>query len=402
MISRRNLIFKVAPATLAAGSLGSLEAKGAEATLSPWPYGKSSTSEDTVLMFRGNPSHTFYGTGPIANRYKVLWKKKLASYSVGGTRWAGTGWTGTAVKLGDYVYVGSVGRKVYCFDAMTGEEVWTHSGGRMFKSSLCAYDNKLYIGNVDDYLRCIDAASGELVWRYDTGRDLDSSPCVVDDKLYIAGENGYARCFNPHTGEQLWKEFLGGIGSGTPPGSNGSETSPAVVDGEFYAATYDGNLFCLDAETGERKWKTKTHGDTDASPVVSGDFVYAAAEEDSPHLFCFARENGEEVWRYSDNTRGYWSTPAVYKNRVYIGGADMNLHCVDAKSGEAIWKFETGDDVWSSPCPIDGKVVFGGRDEKLYIVDAKSGEGIFELEVSGRIISSPCVVDGHIWVGTAT
>ncbi|MBR58286.1 MAG: hypothetical protein CMH54_09720 [Myxococcales bacterium] len=33
--------------------------------LPAWKYGSSSTATDTVLMFRGDPSHQFYGTGAV-------------------------------------------------------------------------------------------------------------------------------------------------------------------------------------------------------------------------------------------------------------------------------------------------------------------------------------------------
>ena len=37
-----------------------------------WTLGDASASASTVLMFRGNPTHTFYGTGPIAEQPELL------------------------------------------------------------------------------------------------------------------------------------------------------------------------------------------------------------------------------------------------------------------------------------------------------------------------------------------
>jgi len=393
-------------AGLIAGLAGKAEA--ATARLKPWAYGGGSFADDTVLMFRGNPAHTFYGTGPVPDRPRIIWKQRLAALDTvthgKDVRWAGTGWTGTASKLGDYVYVGSVGGKVYCFEAATGRPVWAYStkSTRMFKGSLCIFENRLYIGNVDNRLHCIDAATGKQVWSFDTYRDLDSSPCVVDGRLYIAGENGYARCINPRTGKQIWKTFMGGIGPGTKLGSNGSETSPAVADGDYYAATYDGVLFCIDIRNGKVKWRARTHDDTDASPVVAGDFVYAAAEEKASFLYGFEREKGREIWRYGGNDKGYWSTPAYAGGRVYVGGDDARMHCVDATTGKGLWAYRTRAAVWSSPCVVGDKLVFGSRDAHLYVLDAVSGKLISRTKLDGRIISSPCIVDGRIWIGTAT
>ena len=407
--SRRGFLAGVASAAggMVLPSIGD-EAAAARgvAKLPPWRYGDGSFAPDTQLMFRGNPAHTFYGTGPVPDAPRLMWRFRTAQIRnlVRGmpTTWAGTGWTGTASKLGDYVYVGSPGGYVYCFEAMSGKLVWSHRASGMFKGSPCVYDNKIYIGNTDNLLRCLDAETGRRIWTFNTGRDLDSSPCVVGGRLYIAGENGYARAIDPHTGKEIWRTFLGGIGPGTLLGSNGAETSPAIADGEFYAATYDGDLFCLDTKDGKIRWKTRTHDDTDASPVIAGEFVYAAAEERASHLYCFAREDGREVWRYSANKRGFWSTPAVVGNRIYIGGDDNRLHCVDAASGKGLWTFKTGAPVWCSPSVVDGKVVFGSRDAHLYILDAASGREIWRQRLDGRIISSPCIVGGNLWIGTAT
>jgi outer membrane protein assembly factor BamB len=375
--------------------------------LPAWTYGDKSAATDTVLMFRGNAEHTFYGTGPIPDQTpKILWRYRTASIrnTVRGrpTVWSGTGWTGTAVKLGGYVYVGSVGGYVYAFEANTGRLVWRRRGGGMFKGSICAFENRLYIGNTDNLLRCIDAETGRVVWRHDTGRDLDSSPCVVGGRLYIAGENGYARCLDPRTGKLIWKCFVGGIGPGTLLGSNGSETSPAISGDLLYTATYDGDIHAIDIKTGKLRWKTRTGDDTDASVVVDGDFIYACAEERASFLYCFTRTDGREIWRYGGNKKGYWSTPAVANGRIWVGGEDGRLHCVDAANGTEIWTFPTGNGIWSSPCVVDGRVIFGSRDFNLYCVDAETGSEVWRVKLDGRIISSPCIVDGKVWIGTAT
>ena len=425
-ISRRDFLTMSAWATLAAsspafatskrrsspgpvepGDVGpTLVAPGAPLALPPWKYGAGSFAADTVLMFRGNPAHTFYGTGPLPEAPRVAWTHELGHFATtlrgAPITWSGTGWTGQPSKLGDWIFVGSVDRHLYALNANTGALGWKLRAGRMFKSSVCVFENRLYEGNVDDYLRCIDAATGAEVWKFNSGADLDSSPCIVDGRLYIAGENGHARCMDPRTGREIWKTFLGGIGPGTPPGSNGSETSPAIADGEYYAATYDGDLFCLNTRDGSLRWKTRTGDDTDASPVVSGDFVYAAAEDKASFLYAFDRSNGREVWRYGGNNKGYWSTPAVADGRVFVGGDDARLHCVDAKSGDPVWTTKVGLAIWSSPCVVDGKVVFGSYDNHLYVLDAKTGHVIFSYDLGGRCISTPCIVDGRIYVGTAT
>src|SRR5262245_54663123 len=71
-----------------------------------WNLGDESASPNTVLMFRGNPTHTFYGTGPIPDQPKLLWRAKLGGFrGVKGDGtvqdWSGTGWTGHPVRWGN-------------------------------------------------------------------------------------------------------------------------------------------------------------------------------------------------------------------------------------------------------------------------------------------------------------
>ena len=379
------------------------ERHGGPLTLDPWKYGKSSAATDTVLMFRGNPSHTFYGTGPIPEKPRVLWRHRMIDFSTKyygrPHTWRGTGWTGQAAKLGDYVFIGSQGGHLYAFEAASGKLRWRYKGRRMFKASVCIYNNHIYVGNVDNHLRCLDAATGDVKWKLRWSRDLDSSACVADGKLYIAGETGYARCINPADGHLHWKTFVGGINRGPKGGSYGSETSPAVADGEYYCATYDGILFCLDAKTGKVRWKARTGDDTDASPVVLGDRVYTAAENKSPYVFAFARKDGKELWRFRSRG-GFWATPAVTQDTVYIGSHGGQMLALANDTGKPRWTYRIGTPTWSSACVVGDKVVFGAYDGRLRCLDTKTGKEVWTLKLGGRIHSTPCIVDGKIYIGT--
>jgi outer membrane protein assembly factor BamB len=380
------------------------EAVGGPLALGPWAHGKSSTSTATMLMFRGNGAHTFYGTGPLPEQApRILWQHRMIDFPslyYGEPHvWSGTGWTGQAAKLGDYVFIGSQGCHLYAFEAASGKLRWRFHGDRMFKASVCLYENRVYIGNVDNFLRCLDAATGKVIWKLNTMKDLDSSACVVDDRLYIAGENGHARCLDPRTGTQIWKTFVGAINRGPKGGSYGSETSPAVANGEYYCATYDGELFRIDAATGEIVWKAITGDDTDASPVIWGDFVYAAAQEKSPFVHCFERATGKLVWK-KQSKGGFWASPALSGGKLFIGSAGGEILALDATSGALVWRVDLGHPTWSSASVVDEKLVIAGFDGVLRCLDAKTGKPVWEKKLGGRMHSTPCIVDGKIYIGT--
>ena len=380
------------------------EVNGGPLELPPWTLGRDSSSDSAMLMFRGNPSHTFYGTGDISDDLKVIWKHRMIDFETKlrgvPKTWRGTGWTGQAAYYAGYVFIGSQGRSFYAFDAATGKVRWRLEGKRMFKSSPCFYENRLYVGNVDNQIRCIDAATGNVLWARETITDCDSSPCVVDDRLYICGEDGNARCLDPRTGDKIWETFLGGRGKGSKGGSNGIESSAAIADGELFAGSYDGRLFCVDTATGKIKWTAKTGDDTDASPVISGKFVYVGAEDQASKLYCFDRsQQGKLVWTYEGNRRGYWGTPALADGVLYAAGNDARLHAVDAKTGQGLWKYRAGAAMWSSPAYVNGKLVVGSFDSYIHMVDAKTGQGIKKVKLAGQCLSTPTVVDGKVYIG---
>ncbi|MDA3864365.1 MAG: PQQ-binding-like beta-propeller repeat protein [Deltaproteobacteria bacterium] len=353
-------------------------------------------------MFRGNPTHTFYGTGPVSSLPKVVWKKQLGKFKAEGKNkiWSGTGWTGTAVADENFVYVGSLDSNLYCFYKTTGYQKWSFKAKAMFKSSPALYLNRVFIGNVDNCIYCLSSDKGKLLWKYDTGSDVDSSAVIAKGRLFIGGESGWLNCFEPTTGSLVWRTFL--KGKSGKKGSDGIESTPAVYGKMVFTTNYQGDIFALNINDGSIIWKNSTGDDTDVSPVVAAGKVFVAAEEKSPYIFAFDIATGKLIWKWGGwKTGGFWSTPAYSNGCIYIGGHHGRLYCLDAHKGKEKWSFKTTRPVWSSPAVVDQKVIFGSYDGYLYLLNSTSGQMISRINLKGRIISSPLVDRGNIYIGTA-
>lgn len=75
---------------------------------------------------------------------------------------------------------------------------------------------------------------------------------------------------------------------------------------------------------------------------------------------------------------------AVAEGRLYFGSSvDHQLHCCRADTGESIWTFFTGAPLRLAPTVAEGRVYFGSDDGYAYCVDAKSGELVWKLRRSG-------------------
>ncbi len=89
----------------------------------------------------------------------------------------------------------------------------------------------------------------------------------------------------------------------------GLEGTPVVVDGVMYAPGNWGRVYALDAASGKELWTY--------DPGVDGQW--------GRYSCCDVVNRGLVVW----------------KGRVYIASVDGYLHCIDARSGQRIWRSDT-------------------------------------------------------------
>ena len=114
----------------------------------PATVGQNVGTTNGLLTFRGNPTRTFYGKGPVPQSPQEQWRfgrgKDLCSFSRVGTEtteWCGTGWTGQPTVF-DYsgrrwVVFGSYAPAVHFLDAETGERIIGDFGvGDLIKGSV--------------------------------------------------------------------------------------------------------------------------------------------------------------------------------------------------------------------------------------------------------------------------
>jgi len=340
---------------------------------------------DWWQMFRHDLSHSGYSSSSAPNTNFVLWNF-TADSSVHSS---------PAIVDGK-VYFGSMDLKVYCLNAINGTIIWDYTIGHPVSSSPAVHENMVYIGSNDapglngSNLYCLNASTGEKIWEYATGESIwgvYSSPAVADGKVYFGSGDYKIYCLNAITGIKLW-EFL----------TNGEVVaSPAVNDGKLYIGSHDGIIYCLNASTGAEIWLHATNYMIKSSPTISNGKVYIGSDK----MYCLNAENGTIIWQRLPSV--FYSSPAVFNNRVYVCDTDYTMYCFNADNGMTIWQYETGQGdvgMWSSPAVADGKVYVGSRDGKLYCFDADTGEKIWDyLTGYYPIFSSPAVANGRVYIG---
>lgn len=419
---------------------------------------------DGLLTFRGSPTRSYYGRGPVPEAPEVAWRYPkegglCRSSSVGGvTRgWCGTGWTGqpTLFRLDGRLWsiFGALDGAVHFLDAESGEPlVEKFQTDDIIKGSVTVDPDGfplVYTGSRDNFYRVISFDQGEPVelWKLDSesvgprkwNNDWDGAGLVLDDWLFIGGENSRIHVVKLN---RAWTEegFVGvdpELVFSAPGwdeellravGDNVSiENSVAVSGDTLYFANSGGLVQGWDLtalrEGGEptRTFRYWVGDDVDASIVIDEEgMLYVAAEFERGNarsrelgqlIKLDPSKEGEDalVWSIQENqglNTGIWGTPALHDGAVIFASQGGMFRAVDRETGEDFWQI---DDLrfhlWQSPVVVDDVLIMGdcfGTLRGYDVTDIREEpDELWALRLDDACIeSTPAVWEGTIVVGT--
>jgi outer membrane protein assembly factor BamB len=121
------------------------------------------------------------------------------------------------------------------------------------------------------------------------------------------------------------------------------------------------------------------------------------------HALDRAPESGRLEWDYDTGKLEIDSSPAVGYGKVFITGTN-GFYAIEQDTGELAWE-NTDVRGQSSPALYEEKVYVGGADGKVYTLDAESGITISSFliqpnPVRQSITSSPKIYDRYLYIGT--
>jgi outer membrane protein assembly factor BamB len=416
-----------------------------------------------LTMFRGNPSRTWYGEGPVPVDLGVRWRfpdSPMCGVSpVGGENitWCGSGWTGQPVVWErpdgiTEVIFGAYDKNIHFLDAATGERTRPDFPmGDIIKGSVTLDPNGfplLYAGSRDPNFRIIaldretptelwslDAASVAGMWN----NDWDSNPVVVDGMLYVGGENSwwYAIELNRSYDDNGLVTASPEVSFATPAFTDALvaavgrqqsvESSTAVFENRAYFTNSAGRVVGVDTAAlpnGEASivFDYWMGDDVDATVVVDDSgHLYVSAEVDLQTQR--ASEVGQLVkldpgaddplvWSIDVPSAGglaggLWATPALVGDVLYAATNTGDLLAVDTATGDVVWRDDIGAHAWSSPVYADGRLLVAIDCEvaaglRVYdVTQPRSPVEVAEQQLTGGCIeSTPAVWRGTVYVGS--
>ena len=255
--------------------------------------------------------------------------------------------------------------RVHCFDAMTGEKIWSHTYECKYekveyrngpRAAVTINDSRAYSLGTMGHLFCLDAAEGDVLWSKNLLTEykirmplwgIAAAPLVENDLLIaqIGGQDGACLvAFDKATGQEKWRAL----------NEPASYSAPIIIEqaGKRALVCWTGeSIVGLDPVTGELHWRhpfTQSRTVINiATPVFQNGYLFVSSFFDGslllkvdPNAFSV-----EEVWRRkgrserdTESLHCCISTPVIQGDYVYGVDSYGELRCLDLHTGERIWE----------------------------------------------------------------
>lgn len=422
------------------------------------PYGET---VDGLLTFRGNPTRTFYGRGPVPRDPVVVWsypdRAMCSTTTVGGeaTTWCGSGWTGQpAVFERDgetWVAFGAYDRNVHFLDFETGRaKLPPFPTGDIIKGSVTIDPDGyplLYTGSRDNNYRIIafDGEEPRELWAlnaYDVAptkwnNDWDGAGLILRGHLLIGGENSQFHIVELNRGYDEngavtvdpelvfnrpgWDdELIRAVGNNVS-----IESSVAMSGNVVYFANSGGLIQGWDLAGLEhdldvlRVFRFWAGDDADATLVIDDEgMLYAGIEYERGTAR--SRDVGQIIkldptkppdeallWGVDQRPRldsGVWATPGLHADLLIVPTDSGDVLGLDRFTGEERWRIDLVGPTWASPVIVDDVWIQGDCGGTLHAFDVSDTTveppKLWEIDLGGCIESTPALWNGKIIVGT--
>ena len=277
-----------------------------------------------------------------------------------------------------YCHFGTYG--TVCLDTDAGKILWKNTDHQVMHENGPASNpilwNDLIIFHCDgsdkQYIAALDKKSGRFVWKTDrTGsmhpnpqlKKAYGTPVIMEDAgrpVLISPAANWLYAYDPVTGKELWKVSFGKLGFSIVP-----------------------------------------------VPVFDQENVYVCTGYVSSNLLAFGPIRADSApviqWQYRKQVP-HKSSPLLVNDRIYfISDRGGVLTCLNAKSGEAVWRKRLSGGYSASPILIKDRILFFSDEGKATVFkEGPKFELISENQLEGRIQASPAVAGDELYIRTET
>jgi outer membrane protein assembly factor BamB len=254
--------------------------------------------------------------------------------------------------------------------------------------------------------------TGEIVWQtkldYDNGQHgPGGSPIIYDDLLIVSCdglESQYVVALDKATGKVRWKKTREGYQAYTTPLVLKLPDGDQVISpGAFQAIAYE-------PRTGKEIWRVKyAEGFSNVPrPVYGHGLVFICTGFQEPSLLAVRPDGRGDVtkskiaWKLA---RAIPRTPSplLVGDELYIVTDNGIATCIDAKTGEELWRARLDGNYSASPVYADGRIYFLSEDgETIVIAPGRQLKHLATNQLDGPTLASMAVSHNSLFIRSAT
>ncbi len=225
------------------------------------------------------------------------------------------------------------GSRVYCFDAMSGKELWSRSCRNAVVNSPVVAPNKIFVPLIDGRIEAfqIDNEGLDSYVIFGTGKPT-ARPLLTENTISwptTAGHLNVAPIEGRYEKYMLYRlKAFGGI------------DDSAVSDGKrLYATSRRGFVYAIDEKSGRLDWQTPLGVEISQSPYVLGNYAYAIS--DDGRMYKLDTQTGEFAW--DQPVEGVGRFIGASQNRLYVTDRGRSMLTLEPETGAVLSLVEKAD-----------------------------------------------------------
>jgi outer membrane protein assembly factor BamB len=308
--------------------------------------------------------------------FKLLWQKSVSGKPAGPL----------SIHNGALVYP-ETRKKIRFYDVQTGHELgrWKAKGvpqtGVLISDSIAIFG----VSPRRDFLRAVQAFSAKRLWQKKV-KDVAAGPIIVDNRLIVSSGDGLVRALELDDGESAW----------TFTGDQRPSAAASCGHERIFQPAEHGWLYVLSPDSGRELYRVQLDGSL-VSPVAVAQFVYATTV--TGRVYALNPDDGSTIWK-ADVGNPVWTSPAVGRDRVFVGHSGGEVLAFDAVSGHELWRYQAGGVIRASVLSVGDLVIVGTMTGRLLALKADDGSLVDSTTVKGAVLFSPVSDGKRLFVAT--
>ena len=308
----------------------------------------------------------------------------------------------TPVTDGKSLYIGDDVGVMYALDAKTGKTRWTFDTGMRIVGSPAVSEGVVVFGSANYTIYGLHAKTGKQLWHITTNQAVMGAATIHEGIAYIGGGDGRMFAIDIHTGKVSWSfDQL----------TNYVLTRPLVYNNKLYFGCWDTHFYALNLTDGSLAWKWNNgKGNPKLSPasvwpVAANGKIFITAPD--RYFTCLDAETGEQVWRTKE-----------YKVRETVGlsedGKTVYSKCMwdtivamDATNHEPVTRWAAHADFGyehnpAMPLEKEGTLWVSTKNGLLLGMDAATGKVLWRHKIGNSILNTPLPLSGKECIFTSS